>query len=135
MEIYTITKTRIILSNGYYNEKDKEKYYKNKDECSETIGTAFISYFKAAKYIRELLEKENEEHGGIFDDTDMEKWNAFFIGFHHGCRLVYKQNPIEQYLRGKDAICDRKIIKYKIETLNLDFEVLDETLEIFKELA
>ena len=136
MEVYVVTKSFAEFSNGYFEEKTKRAIYKQKFETFETKEKAFISYIKAAQYIRELLVGEQEHFGDIFDEEDMEKWSVFFIGFHHECKIHYKTNPIDEYFwKEKNAPAPQRIVTYKIETISLDTEKVDETSILLKELA
>lgn len=134
MKIYIITKILVVLEDGYYNEDAKQTLYKRKTEWFETIETAFVSYIKAAKYIRKLLEKENEQFGNAFSEEDMKKWDTFFIGFHHGCQVNYETNLlISAYCNSNNIIPPNKFVRYEIKTISLDNELLDEREEILKE--
>ena len=131
MELYIVTKSIIHLEDGHYDEETNEEMYKRKTEWFETKEKAFISYVKAAKYIRELLVEENNKFGKVFSDEDMQKWDAFFIGFHHGCKMHYQADPmLVEYYKHINVPVPRQLIEYKIETVKVDFGVLDIREEI-----
>lgn len=133
MELYIVTRTFVYLDDGYYDEKTKNVFYRRKEERFGVINKAFISYIKAAKYIRELIEEEHNKYGKVFEEDDMRKWDVFFIGFHHECTLHYKSNPIAAaFCKNKNVPAPERIVKYKIEICSADFEVLDEKEEILK---
>ena len=136
MELYIVTKTDIQLEDGYYNEETKEVSYRRKTEWFETKEKAFVSYIKAAKYIRELLIEENNHYGDVFAEEDMNKWSAFFIGFHHGCQLKYTTPAIVTKLCELNSVPPpSSLVKYEIKTISVDYEILNESEEILKELA
>ena len=135
MKLYIVTKSVMTLEDGEYDNK-KRPIYKRKTEQFEIIEKAFISYIKAAKYIRELLIKEDKQWGGIFSEEDMNKWDTFFIGFHHGCTVYYEIDPVLlEYCKRKGVPPPSHLVTYKIETVGVDYEILDETKEILKGLA
>lgn len=136
MELYIVTKTNIQLEDGYYNKETKEVSYRRKTEWFETKEKAFASYIKAAKYIRELLIEENSHYGDVFAEEDMNKWSAFFIGFHHGCQLKRTTPPIvAKWYESNNVLPPSNLVKYEIKTISVDYEVLNESEEILKELA
>ena len=136
MELYIVTKTNTQLEDGYYDEKTKRSFYKRKTEQFETKEKAFVSYIKAAKYIRDLLIEENERWRGVFSEEDMNKWSVFFIGFHHGCQLKYTTDPLAiAWCNHMNVPPPSYLVEYKIETVSIDYEILDETEEILKGLA
>ena len=135
MELYIVTKTNIQLEDGYYNKEAKTVFYRRKTEWFETKEKAFVSYIKAAEYIRELLIEENDHYEGIFAEEDMNKWSAFFIGFHQGCQLKRTTSPIEVKLcELKNVLPSSSLVKYEIKTVSVDYEILNESEEILKEL-
>ena len=135
MEVYVVTRTLVNLENGYYDKNSQEPIYKTKHEYFDVQGKVFVSYIKAAKYIREQLEKENELYvGGAFVEEDMTRCDVFSIGFHHECLVHYKKNPVlEGYCNRKKIPQPSNLVKYKIETCELDVEILDEWKELFKD--
>lgn len=137
MELYIVTKTNIQLEDGYYDKETKEVSYRRKTEWFETKEKAFVSYIKAAKYIRELLIEENDRYGHVFAEEDMNKWSAFFIGFHHGCQLKRTTSPIVAKLCELNNVPPpSNLVRYEIETISsVDYEILNESEEILKELA
>lgn len=136
MELYIVTKTNIQLEDGYYNKEAKTVFYRRKTEWFETKEKAFVSYIKAAKYIRELLIEENNHYGDVFAEEDMNKWSVFFIGFHHGCQLKYTTPPIATKLcELYNVPPPSSLVKYEIKPISVDYEILNESEEILKELA
>ena len=79
MEVYVVTRTLISLENGYYDKNTQEPIYKTKHEFFDIQEKIFISCAKAAKYVRELIEKENDIYGGAFNEEDMNKYDVVEI--------------------------------------------------------
>lgn len=135
MELYIVTKTNIQLEDGYYNKEAKKVFYRRKTEWFETKEKAFVSYIKAAKYIRELLTEEHDHYGHVFAEEDMNKWSAFFIGFNHGCQLKYTTPPIATKLcELYNVPPPSNLVKYEIKTISVDYEKLNELDDILKGL-
>ena len=135
MEVYIVTRTYVYLDDGYYDEKTNRALYRRESVEFEVKDNVFLSYIKAAKYIREMLETKDIEFGEL-EEHDMQLWDVFFIGFHHECQVHYKSNPILAKICKDENIPEpSRFVKYKIETRNLDTEILDEREELLRGIA
>lgn len=121
MDIYYITTNYITLSDGYVNF-DGQKRYRRKDEYLVKSKKAFTNYMEASEYARHILEEENSKYGvDRISKHDMELWDAFFIGFHHGCKVrIDSIQALEEYYNMIGVAYNQQLLEIKIETLELD---------------
>lgn len=90
--IYVIETDFMLLSDAHTNDKG-ETTYRKCEHFKETYEDAFFNYERAAHAAERIIIEFGNKYGIEWDDGDLEKWDWFFIGFHHGCRIKQKHDP------------------------------------------
>lgn len=117
-KVYVIRYTLKVLSDEH--EENGKTLYRRCDEHTIIDDRAFFNYETAAHAAQRLIKEYGDRIGVEWDPEDVEKWDWFFIGFHHGCTIKQKHDPeLEKVYEQIGVPKQHRVLKIELIELNL----------------
>lgn len=117
-KIYVIEHTLMVLKDG--EEKNGKTTYHSCMENTHIYQKAFFNYEEAAHAAQDLIQEYTDKYAIVWDPEDVKKWDWWFIGFHHECRIKQKHDPEQEAYFDKLGLKkEHRVLKIKLTELEL----------------